>query len=150
MSETAQFCYLGGEKMKNYIISGRIAREEIASDICDGTLTREDVNRLIGDPRIKSSFIGSSFEKKIDKKGWNKEYLNRLPNYAIAESFNEDYLYYLLDVREYVSLQKTKVATLISSHKYLCIIIGLVIVAGIVAIILSQNTTPPSVEQIVP
>ena len=88
--------------MKNYVINGRVAREEIASDICEGILTREDVEKLVNMSEIKSAFIGKEFKKKIDSGKWDKRYLEILPNSAVAEAFNEDYLYYLVDVAETV------------------------------------------------
>lgn len=89
--------------MNNYIINGRVAREEIASDICEGIISREEIGILVKNPEIKAAFIGTSFNKKRNKQDWNSNYLESLPNVAVAEAFNEDFLYYLADVTEHVS-----------------------------------------------
>ena len=88
--------------MKNYFVDGRVAREEIAADICDGTLSRLELQTLINNPDIRAAFIGTTYDKKKDKQEWNKRYLEELPNAAVAEAFNEDYLNYISDVAEYV------------------------------------------------
>lgn len=94
--------------MKNYIVNGRVAREEIASDICEGILSRKDIEILVNTPEIYSVFIGKTFMKKREKYQWDSKYLETLPNVAVAEAFNEDYLYYLADVAEYVRMNKSK------------------------------------------
>lgn len=94
--------------MKNYIINGRVAREEIASDICDGVISREDIETLVKNPDIRAAFIGASYNKKKNKQEWDSNYLDVLPNVAVAEAFNEEFLYYLADVTEYVKANKSK------------------------------------------
>lgn len=97
--------------MKNYITNGRVARTEIACDICDGILTKDDISCLVKDSRIRAAFIGTSFNQKIPKNKWNSKYIRILPGASVAEAFNEDYLYYIADVVEYVN-EKNKAASL--------------------------------------
>ena len=129
--------------MKSYVVNERVAREEIAADICDGILKRSDIRKLISDPQIKEAFIGDSFQGKIDKSGWNRKYLNNLPNVAVAESFNEDYLLYLADVSEYVEQNCAKEGKSVFSNKWFWIVLGAVAVASIViAIIVGIHSSP--------
>ena len=121
--------------MKSYIVNGRVAREEIAADVCDGILKKSDIYELISDSQIKEAFIGDCFQGKIDKTGWNRKYLNTLPNAAVAESFNEDYLLYLADVSEYVE-NGAKEGKSIFSNKLLRIMLGVAAVAAIVIAII--------------
>lgn len=114
--------------MKNYIINGRVAREEIASDICDGVISREDIKFLVENQDIKSAFIGTSYNKKKYKQEWNKNYLEALPNVAVAEAFNEDYLYYLSDVTEYVKANERKK----NVTKWVWLVVAIVVAIGIV------------------
>lgn len=123
--------------MKNYIINGRVAREEIASDICDGVLTREDINKLIADASIREAFIGSSYIKKKNKTEWDERYLATLPNVAVAEAFNEEFLFHLADVADYVIENRKK-----KISSWIWIAIGAVVVVAGIAIycaIKSQN-----------
>ena len=89
--------------MKNYISNGRVSREEIAADIRDGVLKREDIKALVSNPDIQKAFIGQNYSKKVSQDMWTKTYLNKLPNATVAEAFNVDYLYYFADVSEYVN-----------------------------------------------
>lgn len=119
--------------MKNYIINGRVAREEIASDICAGIIGRDDIKKLIENPEIKDAFIGESYTDKKEKSSWNKAYLEALPNVAVAEAFNEDYLLYLAEVSEYVRNNKGKGS--VTSNKGLWIAICAAAVIVIIVII---------------
>jgi len=94
--------------VKNYIVNGRVAREEIAADICDGVLSREDIKHLVEKREIRDAFIGTSYSKKTDQKNWDDQYLKNLPDVSVAEAFNEDYMYYLADVAEYVKAECNK------------------------------------------
>ena len=134
--------------MKSYVVNGRVAREEIAADICDGVLKRSDVKKLISDPQVRDAFIGDSFHGKIDKTGWNRKYLNNLPNVAVAESFNEDYLLYLADVSDYVEHNGAKEGKSIFSNKWFWIALGAVAVAAVViAIMVGMHSTPTPNQQ---
>ena len=94
--------------MKEYYKDGRVTREDIVADIADGTLSKNDIAKLAADERVRNSFIGKAYSAKTSKDKWNRSYLEKMQNVAVAESFNEDYLYYLADVAEYVNSEKTK------------------------------------------
>lgn len=129
--------------MKNYVVNGRVAREEIAADVCDGVLKRSDIKRLTSDPQVREAFIGDHFQGKIDKSGWDRRYLNNLPNVAVAESFNEDYLFYLADVSEYVEQNGIKEGKNIFSNKWYWIALGAVaVVAIIIAVMVGIHSIP--------
>lgn len=129
--------------MKSYVVNGRVAREEIAADICDGVLKRSDIKKLTSAPQVRDAFIGDSFHGKIGKAGWNRKYLNNLPNVAVAESFNEDYLLYLADVSDYVEQNGAKEGKSIFSNKWFWIALGAVAVAAVViAIMVGMHSTP--------
>lgn len=115
--------------MKNYIINGRVAREEIASDICDGVLTRDDIKKLTADASIREAFIGSTYNKKKNTTEWDERYLATLPNVAVAEAFNEEFLYYLADVADYVIENRKK-----KIPGWVWIVLGAVVVVAGIAI----------------
>lgn len=117
--------------MKNYFINGRVAREEIAADICDGTLSKTELWTLINNPDVRAAFIGTTYNKKKDRQEWNKRYLEELPNVAVAEAFNEDYLTYISDVAEYVRTKENS-----RSVSIWLWIVAIAIVVGVVAFII--------------
>lgn len=61
--------------MKNYISNGRVSREEIAADIRDGVLKREDIKALVSNPDIQKAFIGQNYSKKVSQDMWTKTIL---------------------------------------------------------------------------
>lgn len=120
--------------MDNYIIDGCVKKRRIASDICKGKLTRNEVEKLLANEVIRDSFIGNEFNKKVSVDKWNTEYLNRLPNYAVAEAFNEDYLLYLVDVCEYVNSSTAVMDTVkkfaIKNRISILIVIYIIVIIG--------------------
>ena len=86
----------------------KISRMKIARDIKSCKLTKEDLDELVKNENVKSVFIGSKFESEVDKEKWTKEYLMNLYYMAIGESFNEEYLFHLCEVAEYVNQPKEK------------------------------------------
>lgn len=97
--------------VNNYIDDGKVARERIAMDVKYRKLKGKELEKIVNDPKIQSAFIGDKFSKKVDKKDWTKDYLERISCAVVAESFNADYLFYLDEVAEYV--EKRKVIILI-------------------------------------
>ena len=122
--------------MKNYVRDGKVDKVAIAEDICDGTLTKEDVRELVKVQDIKDAFVGSSYTKKESKDKWTRHYLDRLPNAAVAESFNEDYLNYMADVSEYVRSRKSENSTGGLKNNWWKILVAVAVVVAIVAIII--------------
>lgn len=94
--------------MKDYLRNGVASRSEIANDIENGTLGKEDIEKLINRDDVVDSFIGSSYPNKVGRDQWTEKYLDKLVLAAIAENFNEDYMYYLYDVAKYVRDSKKK------------------------------------------
>ena len=78
-----------------------ICRMKIARDIKSLKLTKEDLDELVKNENVKSVFIGRNFKRESDKEKWTKEYFGDLYYMAIAESFNEDYLFHLYEVAEH-------------------------------------------------
>ena len=127
--------------MSKYVQGEKVDKVAIAEDICDGILTRSDVQSLLKNSTIRESFIGTTYDKKIDKSKWTRQYLDRLPNAAVAESFNEDYLDYLLDVSEYVNTKKTNgLIGLVKTNWWLLLIAVVAIVAIIVLVSTRSNS----------
>lgn len=122
--------------MKNYVRDGKVDKVAIAEDICDGTLTKADVRELVKMQDIKDAFVGSSYTKKESKDKWTSHYLDRLPNAAVAESFNEDYLNYMADVSEYVRTKKSNGTTDASNNSWWKVLVAVAVVVAIVAIII--------------
>lgn len=121
--------------MKNYVINGRVAREEIAADVCDGMLSKSELRTLIKNPEIRAAFIGTTYNKKRDKQDWNHQYLEELPNVAVAEAFNEDYLNYISDVSEYVRAKKNSKTI----PSWVWIVASAVVIAGVIAFIVIKS-----------
>ena len=94
--------------LKDYFDNGHISRMKVASDIKSRKLTKEDLEKMITEPEVKSVFIGNRFNNKVKKEEWTKEYLEKLSYMAIGESFNEEYLFHLCEVAEYVNQPKEK------------------------------------------
>lgn len=127
--------------MKNYISNGRVLREEIAADIRDGVLKRKDIKELVSNPDIQKAFIGQNYSKKVSQDMWTKTYLDRLPNATVAEAFNEDYLYYLADVSEYVNSQDAGKETSRFLMKFwpVVLVVAVVVVGCIVYFAVNSN-----------
>lgn len=94
--------------LKDYFDNGHISRMKVASDIKSRKLTKEDLEKMITEPEVKSVFIGNGFNNTVKKEEWTKEYLEKLSYMAIGESFNEEYLFHLCEVAEYVNQPKEK------------------------------------------
>ena len=92
--------------IETYIQDGSIKREKIALDIKRGVITKDDIKLLVSNAKIKESFFGNSANVKADRSEWTKEYLDKLSYASVADCFNEDYLYYLSDVANYVRTAK--------------------------------------------
>lgn len=92
--------------LEDYFDDGHISRMKVASDIKSRKLTREDLEKMITEPEVKSVFIGNRFNNTVKKEEWTKEYLEKLSNMAIGESFNKEYLFYLDEVAQYVNSKK--------------------------------------------
>lgn len=119
--------------MDTYVKDGKVLISEIVYGIKDGVLGKAEIYDLINDERIRSEFIGKSCKHKVDdKKKWTKEYLNKLILASVAECFNEDYLFYLYDVAEYVreKTKKKKAAIAIGGIMAFVLLIGLIIIVA--------------------
>ena len=92
--------------IETYIQDGSIKREKIALDIKRGVITKDDIQLLVSNAKIKESFFGNCSNVKADRSEWTKEYLDKLSYASVADCFNEDYLYYLSDVANYVRTTK--------------------------------------------
>ena len=94
--------------IRDYLDNGTISRSKIAIDVKYCRLTKEDLNTLINDETVKSVFIGSKFKPEVNQEEWTKDYLDELSCMAIGEIFNEEYLFHLCEVAEYVNQSKEK------------------------------------------
>ena len=123
--------------VNRYIADGKVLRSKIARDIKYGVITKAELDALISDKLISSSFRGNEYNSKKPRSEWNKEYLEELSYAAIAESFNADYLNYLFEVATYVNNSK-KPKTI---KPVLWIALGILIVIAIIIIILTHNNS---------
>lgn len=126
--------------MRNYVINGRVEREKIAADIRDRVLDKSEIAELVSQPEIREAFIGDEYHKKVSMDGWSKAYLSRLPNAAAAEAFNEDYLYYLADVAEYVSNFSGRSSGTSGKRHLPWILIGLGVAIALCVIVIVVST----------
>ncbi len=126
--------------MKNYTINGRVEREEIASDVAEGVLSLEEIKELVKRKEIKDAFIGTSYEKKVERKYWNKGYLEQLLNASVAEAFNEDYLFYLKEVSDFVHQETANkgIASFVNKN-WPYIAFGAVCICAVVYFIMKSN-----------
>ena len=92
--------------LEDYFDDGHISRMKVASDIKSRKLTREDLEKMITEPEVKSVFIGNGFNNTVKKEEWTKEYLEKLSHMARGESCNKEYLFYLDEVAQYVNSKK--------------------------------------------
>ena len=92
--------------IETYIQDGTVKREKIALDIKRGVITKDDIKDLVSNAKIKESFFGNSSNVKANRSEWTKDYLDKLSYASVADCFNEDYLYYLSDVADYVRPSK--------------------------------------------
>ena len=120
--------------INRYIENGTIKREKIALDIKYGILSKEDIQLLIADDRIKASFIGTEYKGKKPKSEWNRQYLEELSFGVVSEGFNADYLWHLYEVKCYVnptdkkSRKNNQIAKIIASVVAVIIIVVLVLI----------------------
>lgn len=94
--------------IQRYIEDGTVQRTKIAIGIKYRDIGTEELRALVNDPVVKASFFEEGYDKKIPKKQWTERYLDELPFAAVADCFNEEYLYYLNDVAEYVQGKKRR------------------------------------------
>ena len=118
--------------MKDYIRNGSVSRNEIVNDIKNGILEKQDIEELVNRATVSESFIGSSYPNKVGKNQWTEKYLEKLVLAAVAESFNEDYLYYLYDVAKYVRDNEKKRKGYLSA---VALAAGLVVVVVVIVLI---------------
>ena len=110
-----------------YLANGSVNRAEIVAQIKNRKISRDKIEKLCEDPRIKAAFKGTDFPDKRPKRDWNKDYLQRLSFVPVAGAFNRDYLLYLDEVAEYVSKVKFQKIIIAAGA-----VIVLVIIAGVV------------------
>lgn len=120
--------------MKNYIRNGTVSRSEIVNDIKNGILEKQDIEELVNRATVKETFIGLSYPNKVGKDQWTEKYLEKLVLSAVAESFNEDYLYYLYEVAKYVRDNAKKRKEYLSA---VALASGLVVVVVIALIVMA-------------
>ncbi len=121
--------------VNNYIVDGTVSREKIVFDIERQLIVRDNIKTLTSHNTISQSFFGNGVLFKKDKQYWNKKYLTELQCAVVADCFNEEYLYHLCDVVEYIKNTKKKKQ---------CIKIGLgfatlLLVVGIIVIIIFKG-----------
>lgn len=122
-----------------YIRNGEVARNRIALDIKYRKIKRYQIEQLLKDPIIVASFIGLDFKNKKPMKDWNKPYLDELSYAAIAESFNEDYLFYLDEVADYISKATFKKIVIAGTIVVIVIIAGLVVYKHVIPALMTDN-----------
>ena len=117
--------------IEKYISDGEVQRSKIALDVADGSISPSEIREICSDQRIKSAFIGTSYNKKKSKELWGDAYLNQVVCAAAAESFNQDYLLYLAEIGEHIRSKKPD-----SYKKMIVGVIGVVAVVAIIAVII--------------
>lgn len=127
--------------LSRYIKNGRVEREAISMDIKNGDIGEADLNAIINNPDVKTTFIGKEFKNKKPLSIWSKDYLDELSYAVVSESFNADYLRYLYDVAKYVNDSKKK------KSKISYIVAAVIIIAVIIGIIVAVNSDKKDNQQ---
>ena len=118
-----------------YVNNGVVEREKIAMDIKYRVILKSDICDLVKDPVIKSAFFGNGYADKKSQSSWTRDYVDKLSYAVVSEAFNEEYLFYLDEVAEYVSKKEQSSSSIlkmfIEKHPFVSGLIGVVVV-GIV------------------
>ena len=118
-----------------YVNNGVVEREKIAMDIIYRVILKSDICELVKEPMIKNAFFGNGYKDKKSQSSWDRDYVDKLSYAVVSEAFNEEYLFYLDEVAEYVSNKEknsnSKFKMFIEKHPFVSGLIGVVVV-GIV------------------
>lgn len=87
-------------QIDKYIENGVVMTGMIANDVRYGRLSRQDIEDVLNDARVRSAFIGTQLDDKRNRSEWNEQYLDELFGMSSMTCFNEDYLLFLKDVSE--------------------------------------------------
>ena len=133
MSKQTERNYLEGVEynvnVEKYIVNGRVRRSIIATDVKNGQLSKDEILALCSLPQVQDTFIEKTFTPQKGEKDWNKNYLEELSCAAIAEVFNQDYLFHLLEVSTYINKKKQRIKIGIGigiGVSVLCLIIAII------------------------
>lgn len=124
-------------ELSRYIENEEVKRGVITQDIKNRRLSRAELEELINNPEISSSFFGKEVDAKKPEAEWDEAYLRRLSYASIGEVFNADYLLYLEKVADKVSKAKNR-----SSKKLferIAVIVAVIAVITIVIALLTKN-----------
>lgn len=121
--------------INRYIENGIVKRERIALDIKKGVLSKNDIQALIDNEKVKKAFIGTDYKNKKPQSEWNRQYLDELSFGAVAEGFNVDYLWHLYDVKCFVN-QKQDDISIKATKKIAYVIIGIIAVVILVLLLI--------------
>lgn len=122
--------------IETYIQDGTVKREKIAFDIKRGVIAKDDIKVLVSNAKIKESFFGNSSSVKANRSEWTQDYLDKLSYASVADCFNEDYLYYLSNVADYVCHSKKSKN---STKLLIGISAAVIVVAAIIAIFVVKS-----------
>lgn len=124
-------------ELSRYIENGEVKRGVITQDIKNRRLSHTELEELINNAKISSSFFGKEVDKKKPETEWDEAYLRRLSYASVGEVFNADYLLYLDRVADRVSKAKNQ-----SSKKLferIAVAVAVIAVVAIVIAVLSKN-----------
>lgn len=129
----------GVEKMidaMKYVVDGVVEREKIAMDIKYRVISKQDISDLVKNSMIKTAFFGNGYTDKKPQSSWDRDYVDKLSYAVVSEAFNEEYLFYLNEVAEYVSKKEENICsvliTFVKKHPFVSGLVGLAVVGIVV------------------
>lgn len=124
-------------ELSRYIENGKVKRGVITQDIKNQRLSHAELEELINNPEISSSFFGKEVDGKKPETEWDEAYLRRLSYASIGEVFNAEYLLYLEKVADKVSKAKNRPSKKLFER--IAVAVAVIAVIAIVIALLTKN-----------
>lgn len=124
-------------ELSRYIENGKVKRGVITQDIKNQRLSHAELEELINNPEISSSFFGKEVDSKKPETEWDEAYLRRLSYASIGEVFNAEYLLYLEKVADKVSKAKNRPSKKLFER--IAVAVAVIAVIAIVIALLTKN-----------
>ena len=118
-------------ELNRYIENGEVKRGVIAQDIKNRRFSHVELEELINNPEISSSFFGKEVDEKKPESEWDEAYLRRLSYASVGEVFNADYLLYLDKVADKVSKAKSRS----SKKRFESVAVAVAVIAAVAIVI---------------
>lgn len=122
-------------ELSRYIENGEVKRGVLTQDIKNRRLSHSELEELIKNPEISSSFFGKEVDEKKPEAEWDEAYLRRLSYASVSEVFNADYLLYLEKVAAKVSKVNSQSSRKLFGNIAVAVAVIAVVIAGVTIVI---------------